>query len=80
MHHLNYWGIALGLSATANLFLPDIPKPGSAPGFVSGPWYPVIYHGFVEVASLDFLKRLRGGVPNQPPPALNPEITLEAKP
>jgi hypothetical protein len=66
-HHFNWWAIALVVSTLARNGLTYMPVPASAPGFISSPWYPVIYH-FIQgvlalnpASSADMLKNL-----NQP--------------
>lgn len=53
MHHHNWWLIALIVSTIARNTLTYMPEPKSAPGFISSPWYPVIYHFIQSVIALN---------------------------
>lgn len=59
-HHINWWMVALIVSAVSTQIRDYVPKPGCAPGFISNPWYPLIYHGLLDVLSLSFLRGLQG--------------------
>lgn len=59
-HHVNWWKIAFIVSAIATQIRDYVPKPGSAPGLISSPWYPLLYHGVLDLLSLSFLKSIRG--------------------
>jgi hypothetical protein len=42
--HINWWAVALVVSTLARNSLSYMPVPGSVPGFISSPWYPMLYH------------------------------------
>ncbi len=68
-HHINWWMVAFIASAVATNIKPYFPCPGSAPGFISNPWYPLLYHGILDLLSLDFLRTVKGlANGTQPPP------------
>jgi hypothetical protein len=52
-HHINWWLVALIVSTLARNSLSYMPEPKSAPGFISSPWYPVIYHFVQAVLALN---------------------------
>lgn len=52
-HHINWWLVALIVSTLARNGLTYMPLPASAPGFISSPWYPVVYHFIQGVLALN---------------------------
>ena len=70
--HLHNWPlIILIVSTLARNGLTFMPVPGSSPGFISNPWYPMVYH-FVQgvlalnpASSAQMLKM--NGKPDGPP-------------
>lgn len=54
MHGINWWAVALCISVVAKNSVTYMPIPASAPGFISSPWYPMIYHGMQGVLALNF--------------------------
>ena len=53
MTHINWWAVAFGVSVVAKNFVTYMPVPGSAPGFISNPWYLPIYHGMQGLLALN---------------------------
>jgi hypothetical protein len=53
MHHINWWAIALVVSTLARNSLTFMPIPNSAPGFISNPFYPMLYHFVQGVLALN---------------------------
>lgn len=53
MHHTNWWAVALVVSTLAKNAVSFFPLPGSAPGFISSPWYPAFYHFCQGVLALN---------------------------
>lgn len=59
MHHINWWAVALFVSVAANNAGQYMPPPGTFPGFISSPWYPMLYHGVRGVLSANPIKSMR---------------------
>jgi hypothetical protein len=76
-HHINWWMVAFIVSAVATQIRDYVPKPGSAPGFISNPWYPLIYHGILDLLSMSFLKTFRGLAGNGNTPAALPGVPAD---
>jgi len=67
LQHVNWGWIVLGVTTVARNSLTYMPVPGSVPGFVSGPWYPMIYHfaqGILALNPAGTVKMLTNGKPS----------------
>jgi len=53
MQHINWWAVILGVTTLARNSLTYMPVPGAVPGFISGPWYPMLYHFAQGVLALN---------------------------
>lgn len=53
-HHVNWWAVAFVVSTLAKNTVTYMPIPGSVPGFISSPWYPMMYHGMQGILALNF--------------------------
>jgi hypothetical protein len=51
--HVNWWAVGLIVSTLARNSLTFMPVPGSNPGFISSPWYPIFYHLVQGVLALN---------------------------
>lgn len=52
--HVNWWELLFIVSTLAKNAVSYMPLPGSSAGFISSPWYPMIYHGVQSGLALNF--------------------------
>ena len=70
LQHINWWAVILAVTTLARNSLTYMPVPGSVPGFISGPWYPMLYHfaqGVLALNPAGTVKMLTNGTASKPP-------------
>lgn len=58
-HHMNWWAVAFFVTTVANNAGQYLPEPGSCPGFVSSPWWNLIFHTIRGVLAANPMKSLK---------------------
>lgn len=69
LHNVNWWMVAMVVSTLARNSLTFMPTPGSAPGFISNPFYPMVYHfvqGVLALNPASTTKMLKDQAPEPP--------------